>query len=97
MELLIANILKYCKRENIKPTNACIEAGVGKSFISSIRSGKVPSVAKVVDLAAYLNCTTSDLVGDNKQAQSPQEVFAGFVEQLSPEQVQALADAIKML
>ena len=63
-ELLIENIVRCCKAMDEPPTKACANAGVGKSFISHIRDGQVPSVAKVADLAAYLGVTTSDLVGD---------------------------------
>ena len=62
--LLISNILNYCAAAEKKPTVACTEAGVGKSFMSTLRNGVSPSVAKVADLAAYLGVSTSDLVGD---------------------------------
>lgn len=70
-ELLIYNIRKLCSAKGEKPTNACIAAGVGKSFISSISRGQTPSVAAVADLAAYLGVSTSDLVGD---ARTPAEL-----------------------
>lgn len=63
-ELLIFNIRRFCAAKGVKPTNACIEAGVGKSFISSINSGKTPGVDKVADLAAFLGVSSSDLIGD---------------------------------
>lgn len=63
-ELLVLNIRKFCAVKDVKPTNACIEAGVGKSFISSITRGQTPSVAAVADLAAYLGVSASDLIGD---------------------------------
>lgn len=65
-EILISNIQSYCDRLGIRPTVACQNAGVGKSFISHIRDGQTPSVAKVADLAAYLGVSVSDLVGDAK-------------------------------
>lgn len=65
-ELLIYNIRKYCAAAGYKPTVACVAAGVGKSFVSHIRDGQTPSVAAVADLAAYLNVSISDLVGDAK-------------------------------
>ena len=71
-DLLLASIDYYCKAKKTKPTPACVEAGVGKSFISDIKRGKIPSVAKVADLAAYLGVTTSDLVGDARDA--PEDV-----------------------
>ena len=68
---LMSNILNYCAAAEKKPTVACTEAGVGKSFISTLRNGVSPSMAKVVDLAAYLGVSCSDLVGD---AQTPAEL-----------------------
>lgn len=73
-ELLINNIKKWCNVAGIKQTVAFREAGVGKSFVSHIRDGQMPSVAKVADLAAYLGVSTSDLIGDNHQ--EPQQAIA---------------------
>ena len=70
-ETLIYNIEKYCEARDTKPTPAAVAAGIGRTFISDLRRGKTPSVAKVADLAAYLNVSTSDLVGD---AQTPAEL-----------------------
>lgn len=63
-ELLIMNIQHYCKLRGEYPTRACEAAGVGKSFISSIRRGQTPSVASVAALAAYLGVTTSEILGE---------------------------------
>lgn len=63
-ELLIANIEAIAMKNGMKPTPACIAAGVGRSFLSDIKRGRTPSVAQVADLAAYLGVTVSDLVGD---------------------------------
>lgn len=65
-DLLIRNIEKVCAMRNTKPTPAATAAGVGRQFISDLRRNKIPSVAKVADLAAYLQVSTSDLVGDAK-------------------------------
>lgn len=70
-DIMISNIRKFCAARNLKPTIACTAAGVGKSFVSDIARGKMPSVAKVADLAAYLGVSCSDLVGD---AQTPTEL-----------------------
>lgn len=70
-EQLVYNIRKYCETKGVKPTAACVEAGVGKSFVSSITRGQTPSVAAVADLAAYLGVSSSDLIGD---AQMPADL-----------------------
>lgn len=67
-DLLLANIETYCKAKKIKPTPACVEAGVGRTFVHEIKRGQTPSVAKVAELAAYLGVSTSDLVGDARDA-----------------------------
>ena len=65
-EVLIANITRFARANDISPSAACIAAGCGKSFISDLRRGRTPSVAAVFDLAAHLNVSVSDLVGDAK-------------------------------
>ena len=67
-ELFVENIKKICKAKGIKPTVACRESGVDKSFINNIEArGQVPSVEKVQMLAAYLGVTTSELLGEEKK------------------------------
>lgn len=62
--IFVQNIKKYCLLKGVKPTNACKESGVGASFISDIKRGQTPSVAKVQMLADYLGVTTSELLGE---------------------------------
>ena len=62
--IFVQNIKKYCLLMGVKPTNACKESGVGASFISDIKRGQTPSVAKVQILADYLGVTTSELLGE---------------------------------
>ncbi len=63
-ELLVTNIKARCEANRVKPTNACRDCGVGASFISDIIRGQTPSVAKVQQLAQFLGCTVSDLLGE---------------------------------
>ena len=65
-DIMISNIRKFCAARSEKPTVACVTAGVGKSFVSDLDRGKMPSVAKVAALAEHLNVSVSDLVGDAK-------------------------------
>ena len=55
-ELLVQNIERYCSKKGVKPTNACRDSGVGASFLTDIKRGQTPSVAKVQLLAQYLGC-----------------------------------------
>lgn len=63
-QLFVQNVKRYCKMKGVKPTPACIDSGVGKSFISDIERGQKPSVEKVQLLADYLGVTTSELLGE---------------------------------
>jgi transcriptional regulator with XRE-family HTH domain len=63
-ETIVENINSLCRLKGIYPTNACKESGVGPSFISDVKRGRVPSVDKVQALAEYLGCTTSELLGE---------------------------------
>jgi transcriptional regulator with XRE-family HTH domain len=69
-ELLVQNIEQYCSKKDVKPTNACRDSGVGTSFLTDIKRGKTPSVAKVQMLAQYLGCTVSDLLGERAGSES---------------------------
>ena len=63
-DLFIENIIHFSTLKREYPTKACEAAGVGKSFVSDIRRGQVPSVEKVQMLADYLGVTTSQLLGE---------------------------------
>lgn len=63
-EALINNIYHYSSLTGKYATFACDEAGVGKSFISDIKRGRIPSVRKIQKLAAYFGITTSELLGE---------------------------------
>lgn len=98
-ELFVENIKRICKAKGIKPTVACRESGVDKSFINNIEArGQVPSVEKVQMLAAYLGVTTSELLGEEKEPipvseDGPSEtaqVFMPLVDKLTPDQQQLL-------
>ena len=65
-EIVISNIKAFSKMRGEAQTTACINAKVGKSFISHIRDGQVPGVDKFELLAQYLGVTVSDLLGETK-------------------------------
>lgn len=79
-EIMIKNIERCSKAAGISPSRACIESGAGKSFISDLRRGQSPSVAKVADLAARLGVSTSDLIGDAPPAKPPDALAAAWAE-----------------
>lgn len=65
-ELLIFNITRFAAARNESPSGACLAAGIGKNFVSELKRGRTPVISSVADLAAYLQVSTSDLVGDAK-------------------------------
>lgn len=81
---LVQNIKSICKIRNLLPTAACIESGVGKSFIGDINRGRTPSVEKVQMLAAYLGVTTSELLGEVYIKQFTGEVLPETVQETQP-------------
>lgn len=87
-EIFVQNIKIYCTLKGVKPTVACRESGVGTSFISDINRGQIPSVAKVQQLAQYLGCTVSDLLGETKAADQlagSQDIFMELYKSLPPD------------
>ena len=90
---LIANIEKACAAAGVKPTPACIAAGVGKNLLIDAKRGKVPSVAKIAELAAHLGVTTSDLVGDKRPGADEEEArLLGLFDELNEEGRERLLD-----
>ena len=72
-ERFVQNVKKYCAIKGVAPTVACRESGAGKSLMSQVAQGIVPSVAKVQLLAQYLGVTTSDLLGEAQKSSPPSE------------------------
>ena len=69
--IFVENIKKYCALRGVKPTVACRESGVGRSFMTNLESkGSLPSIGKVYMLASYLGVTINDLVGEDIIASS---------------------------
>lgn len=95
-ETLITNIETYCKTKKIKPSPACIAAGLGKNFLTDIKRGQTPSVAKIAALAAYLGVTTSDLVGDSRDPPGSKEISELYA-QLNEEGQEILMDYARHL
>lgn len=69
-EQFVQIIKAYCQEKGEAPTVACKNAGVGGSFISDVKRGQTPSVAKVQMLAEYLGVTTSQLLGETEKSET---------------------------
>lgn len=72
-DIFVQNIERYCAIKGVTPTVACRDSGVSSSFLVNIKRGQTPSVAKVQQLAQYLGCTVSDLLGEKATSSPPSE------------------------
>ena len=72
-EKFVQNVKNICMMKEVLPTVACRESGAGKSLLSEVARGIVPSVNKVQALAQYLGVTTSELLGE---VPSPADISA---------------------
>ena len=72
-DAFVQNVKFYCEKKGVAPTVACRDSGAGKSLMSQVAQGIVPSVAKVQLLAQYLGVTTSDLLGEAQKSSPPSE------------------------
>ena len=106
-DLLIQNVIHFCTLKKEYPTKACEAAGVGKSFVSDVRRGQVPSVEKVQMLADYLGVTTSQLLGEETkkeptpEGEHPKSKLRSIARledsKITPEQDEQIADYIDFL
>lgn len=72
-EKLISNIDNLANIKGISRTQALIESGVGKDFVSNmVRKNTDPSVSKVMKIAEYFNVTIDYLLGNTD---SPDNTF----------------------
>lgn len=74
-EIFMQNVNALCDDRGVYATNACRECGVGSSFLSDIKRGRIPSVDKFQKLAQYFGVTTSDLLGETYVKQLTGEVI----------------------
>ena len=67
-EIFVRNVEIRCKQKGVPPTVACRESGAGKDFLTNLKKGQSPSLGKAQQLAQYLGCTVSDLLGETGTA-----------------------------
>lgn len=97
-EAFVQNVKIYCAKKGIAPTVACRDSGAGKSLMSQVAQGIIPSVAKVQLLAQYLGVTTSDLLGEAREASDADVLSAADAQHLAaynaaPAEIRAIVDA----
>ena len=96
-ELFVQNVECWCKLKGEPPTIACKNSGAGKDMISNLKRGSFPSVAKVQQLAQYLGCTVSDLLGEsctvpNSDTFSADELHLLAAYRAAPAPIRAIVD-----
>ena len=98
-DAFVQNVKFYCEKKGVAPTVACRDSGAGKSLMSQVAQGIVPSVAKVQLLAQYLGVTTSDLLGEAQKSSPPSEEdrLPPIWYSLSEEQKRATVDYMNYL
>ena len=91
-EKFVQNVKYYCGKKGVKPTVALAESGAGKNLLGQLTGrGSYPSVERVQMLAQYLDCTVSDLLGEDPAPPDPvREEFARLLDGMTPEQQNAL-------
>lgn len=72
----INSVKLMCEKKGVAPKTACRESGAGDNLLTNVRNGSSPSVSKVQQLAKYLGCTTSDLLGETYPSFWPAPVSA---------------------
>lgn len=80
-EIFVRNVEMRCKQKGVAPTVACRDSGAGKDFLTNMKKGQSPSLGKAQQLAQYLGCTVSDLLGETGTAtQVLDERYAPFID-----------------
>lgn len=103
---IVKNVKILCEARGVSPTKACVESGVGRTFLAGVAKGSAPSVLKLQQLASYLGVTTSALLGEvpllSEKITAAQESSGSWgdaskiIDGLSPEEQMALlAEVLK--
>ena len=86
-EIFVRNVEIRCKQKGVPPTVACRESGAGKDFLTNLKKGQSPSLGKAQQLAQYLGCTVSDLLGEKETPQDPvRQEFMRLLDSMTAEQ-----------
>ncbi len=61
-EMLLAEVMAFCKRTGMKPTNFGLAIGAGKGFFPHLRDGRVqqPSQEKIDRVRRFMASYTAD-------------------------------------
>ena len=97
IEIFVQNVEARCRQREVAPTVACRESGAGKDFLTNLKKGQSPSLGKAQQLAQYLGCTVSDLLGEsgtvpNSDTFSADELHLLAAYRAAPAQIRTIVD-----
>lgn len=87
-EKFVQNVKERCAKKGVKPTIALEESGAGKNLLGQLKNrGSFPSIERVQMLAQYLDCTVSDLLGEDPAPPDPvRQEFIRLLDGMTAEQ-----------
>lgn len=98
--------LELCKEKGVKPTNACVEAGLSRGLAAKWKSTgtEKPSADALEKLAAYFHMSIEEILGKPKTPAEADVTFDDFTyamygeaKDLSEESKNMLLDMARML
>ena len=81
IEILVERIDLLCAKRGVKRTTALIESGVGKNFVSNLKTSN-PSMQKLTALANYFNVSIAYLTGAEDDETYARKIMGLVVEWL---------------
>lgn len=98
------NFINLCKRKNVAPSKAAIDAGFSKSLVSKWKANPntVPTVDVLKKMSDYFGITVDELLGKEKQPTEGElhpanKKLMELSQTLSPEEAEKVYKAISLL
>jgi transcriptional regulator with XRE-family HTH domain len=98
------NFINLCKRKNVAPSKAAIDAGFSKSLVSKWKANPntVPTVDVLTKMSDYFGITVDELLGKEKQPTEGElhpanKKLMELSRTLSPEEAEKVYKAISLL
>lgn len=98
------NFINLCKRKNVAPSKAAIDAGFSKSLVSKWKANPntVPTVDVLKKMSDYFGITVDELLGKEKQPTEGElhpanKKLMELSRTLSPEEAEKVYKAISLL
>ncbi len=98
------NFINLCKRKNVAPSKAAIDAGFSKSLVSKWKANPntVPTVDVLTKMSDYFGITVDELLGKEKQPTEGElhpanKKLMDLSRTLPPEEAEKVYKAISLL